>query len=327
MKQWAFVFGIVPFLCAYNSSAFSADVDARGCTVAALVQGGGAVDGQHFFELTSPNPGDINWWQGSLEGALAYGCDGWNIQADGAFNGFWASKDYPPAFIFPGGPGYFQSRTGHIGADAFWRNSEKGMFGVSASRIFTMTSSHFPTDPIFPNPDVFGGGLWRIGGMGEVYANESLTLGGGVYYVDGYPRVDFQHLHGWEGDIYAKFYANPDFSLSLRGDVQTTQADRLDAPIIAYTNGFAGSLQAEYLIPDTSLSVFAGGRFASRRQTYNNTADYVDINDKIAYVGLTYAFGSVIPKSLLQRDRSGTVDNTSVMSEKLPDFNVSAIAQ
>ena len=327
MKQLAFALGFVPFLCAFGTSAsLAADAPRQDCSVAALVKGAGAFDSQHFFELSQSTVDDINWWQGSLAGAVAYGCNDWNIQADGAFSSFWASKDYPPGFLFPGGPGYYQSRTGHIGADAFWREAEnaKVMFGVSVSRIFTMTSVQFPTDLFNPDPVVQGGGLWRVGAMGEAYASDSITLGAGAYYLNGYPFVDFQHQHGFEGDIYAKFYANPNLSFSLRGDLQATQTDITTSKngAIEYINGIAGALQAEYLIPDTSLSVFAGGRYSSRRLTANNTADYIDNNDTVAYLGLTYAFGSAPHETLVQRDRSGTVDNTSVMFEQLPAFRL-----
>jgi len=80
-------------------------------------------------------------------------------------------------------------------------------------------------------------------------------------------------------------------------------------------NGVAGSAEAEYLIPNTSLSLLLGGRYASRNLDVGSGGG--TLIDTSGYVGVKWAFGAPVT-SLRARDRAGTYDNTSVFDEKLP---------
>ncbi len=88
-------------------------------------------------------------------------------------------------------------------------------------------------------------------------------------------------------------------------------------------DGFAITGEAEYLVWDEGLSVFGGARYANRE--ISEGGDSIDVDDLQVFVGLEFAFGAA-GSSLAGRDRSGPVDNTSVMFEKLPDFFTSLIA-
>jgi len=81
-------------------------------------------------------------------------------------------------------------------------------------------------------------------------------------------------------------------------------------------SGAAVSADAELLVPDTALSEFIGGRYASR--TFDEDSGFnLAVTDMQGFVGVKFALGGPAPTSLRDRDRHGTVDSTSVFQEKL----------
>jgi hypothetical protein len=302
--------------CAAGTPAFAADpVAEANCTVSGLVQGGGGLDGQN---LNGPlNLSLATWKIGFAEGALAYECGSWGAQLDGAFYGHWANSTYR-------GTNYDMSNPeGHIGGAAYWRNADVGQFGLAASRVFQ--SNAIRLGGVAPIPDT-SSGLWRIGGFGEYFAGDMFTLGAGAHYISGqqiYPLGGFQFEHqGIEAEIYAKAYASDNLALSVRGDVLASKFTFSGAPVTNW-NGFAIGAEAEYLVPDTALSLFASARYAKRTWDFGSGYNF---DDAQGLLGVKFAFGGSAPSSLRNRDRHGAYDNTSVFDEKLPNYSSSLLS-
>jgi hypothetical protein len=78
--------------------------------------------------------------------------------------------------------------------------------------------------------------------------------------------------------VHAIFYATDNISLALQGDMQL--ANQTASGHIASWNGYAGSVEAEYLVPDTALSLLLGGRFASRNLNQEGSDGGITINDQ-----------------------------------------------
>jgi hypothetical protein len=278
------------------------------CGISGIVSGTGGYQGGSY---SASNAKSVNLQSsifGGGETALGYGCSNWMVQLDGAYytdslSAFFAGKNY-----------YYQENKGHLGGAAFLRDDAMGRVGVAASDIlFSMNEN-----VAFPVP---AGSLTRIGAFGDYYASNSLTFGAGAFYVGGMPDNSFgASQSGFEGNIHAKFYATDNISLGLQGDLQLAN---LTGPGMVGTfidpwNGYAVTAEAEYLVPNTPVSVLLGGRFASRSITdTGNTQTY---NDTQGWLGVKWAFGDNVT-SLRARDRSGTYDNTSVFNEKLPSRN------
>ena len=263
------------------SGASAADMQDPGCSVHGLVELGYMATTSSMDEDSLPE--SAQWSTPFGEGAGLLTCDAWNFQADMA--------SYAHSADFISGKNLDDTR-GHFGGAAFWRDSNVGSFGVSASLI---------------NTEVFGkeNDYWRAGAFGEMFASDQISLGGGAHYFVSQDDIVGKDHKGWELTANAKFYATPNFSLMLQGDYMNSKISGEDF------NGWAATGEARYLISDQGLSLFAGGRYAKR------TLDGTDINDLQGYAGLTFAFNSS-GMSLAQSDRSGRYDNTSTMLEKLP---------
>jgi hypothetical protein len=280
-------------------SALAADiVDPASCTISGLVSGGGLYDSQ-IIGYNFGNAGTIHWGSAFGEAALDYVCGTWGAQLDGAAYGFWANPR-----------GFDQSiGQGHVGVDAFWRDADRGAIGLSASRIFQSYD-----DRSFSG----NGAMWRLGGFGELYAGDMFTLGAGAYYLNGRTAFfDKLRIKGFEGDVFAKFYPMENLALSVRGDLLSA---RLNSGFGRQKlNGHAISAEVEYLIPDTALSLFAGGRYAKRNYRFTSVSN-IYYTDRQAFIGARFALGGATPSSLRDRDRQGSFDNTSVFQEKLPNL-------
>ncbi len=266
------------------SAASAAEMQDPSCSVHGLVELGYMATSSSMDDDDTPE--SAQWSTPFGEGAGLLTCDAWNFQADMA--------SYAHSADFINGKNLDDTR-GHFGGAAFWRDSNVGSFGVSASLI---------------NTEVFGkeNDYWRVGAFGEMFANDQITLGGGAHYFVGQNDEDgiFAKDHkGWELTANAKFYATPEFSLMVQGDYLNSKSNGVDF------NGWAATGEARYLVSDTGLSLFAGGRYANR------DLDGLNLKDLQGYAGLTFAFNSS-GLSLAQSDRSGRYDNTSTMLEKLP---------
>jgi hypothetical protein len=293
------------------------------CSVMGIVEGGGLYDSQNSdISLGAPTQtkGRSNWTSGFGEAAVGVNCDNLNFQADGALYGFWASK------TLPGPPNEedvsMASRQGHLGGAAFWRDPSSMALGVSGSWVsqgYDVSST--PTAALNASGT---GSLLRAGAFAEFYASDSLTLAASAHYFSGsLPNGKFLSgvsvdQFGYEFAAIAKYYPTNDLAFTARADLLKSEL-RLNNAANFDFNGYAISLEGEYLMPDTQFSMFAGGRYADRTVTLFAPA-YMNIQDTQVYLGVKYAFGGAASPSIAARDRSNTYDNTSVFLEKLPSL-------
>lgn len=289
-------------LTAVANHAQAADVlNPAACTVAGVVQGGGMFGSNAVKFSSSPAQDSIPFTSGFGEAAGAYFCGEWGVQIDGAAYGSWGNDPRRPASLTSG--------QGHVGGDMIWRDPSHAALGLSVSRIFQSYSAPYALGPVSDSS-----GMWRLGAFGEVYASDMLTLGGGAYYLNGQTIwFGVYNQHGFEGDLFAKLYASDNLALTLRGDLMRLDIARKTP---GRFSGAAVSADAEFLVPDTALSVFVGGRYAGR--TYDEDGGFnFAVTDLQGFAGVKFALGGAAPTSLRDRDRHGTVDNTSVFQEKL----------
>ena len=304
-------FGLfLTFSSFFGATAHSADiVTPDSCSVAGVVKGGGQYIGENYKDSSGLSRSITPWESAFGEAALSYECNGLGAQVDGAFYQHWANYSGSPSFNLNNG-------NGHIGGALFWRNAEMAAFGIGASRIFQNNSASLPF-----GGGPFGGptGKWRIGGFGEFYASDSLTFGAGAYYVTGqtYLANAIFDQFGFEGDLYAKFYATDNIGLTLRGDAFSASW-QFPAVKFADWRGYALSAEAEYLFPGTTVSTFLGARLADRTRAALPGSGYYTLDETVAYAGVRFDFGGAAQSSLRARDRHGPFDNTSVFEEKVP---------
>lgn len=289
------------------NSAEAADlVTAPECGIAGIVEGGFGYQGGN---LTTNSGTDLSMSSNFTEfgeTALGYGCGNWMVQLDGALYHSDFSNN------IRGGVYNGKDNRGHIGGALFLRDSSLGRVGLAASEVL----NNFNFSAGSSSGDI-GGSLTRVGGFGDYYASDAITLGAGAFYVGGTPingSGSGWSESGFEGNIHAKLYATDNISLAVQGDILRANFTSSGSTGASW-NGVAGSVEAEYLFPDTALSMFLGGRVASR--TYETSGSSLNFNDQQGYVGLKLAFGGPV-SSLRARDRAGTYDNTSVFDEKLP---------
>jgi hypothetical protein len=291
------------------SSAQAADYVEPGCTLSGSVAAGFLYDWQ---DLTFRDPDfdgsegfDIDWSAPFGEGAGLVTCGAFNIQADVAYHAH--SGD----FEFSQGDVDFDQTNTHIGGALFYRDPASWAGGLQASWI----SRDFGGVDI----DVFRAGLF-----GEFYFDDMFTLGASAHYYNVDWPSDFTNgkdEDGFQLAAWGRFYATPDFSLMLRGDVLLASIDSNNENDDADYDGFAINGEGEYLVWDQGLSLFAGARYAERDLDFDG-GESVDIDDFQVYGGVKFYFGH--DGTLIERQRTGTVDNTSVWDEKLP-FPVTGI--
>jgi hypothetical protein len=312
LKFSASAAAIALLLTAGAASTRAADIVAEesGCTLSGSVMAGYMYnwqDGESSFFDKDPITldGDLDWSTPFGEGAGLVTCGGFNIQADVAYYAHSADIDFEDIEI--------DQTNSHIGGVLFFRDPSSWAGGVGASWI---------------SQDIDGKDLdiFRIGLFGEFYLGDVFTLGASAYYYNkDWP--DEKDEDGFELAAWGRFYATPDFSLLLRGDFLLGDVD-FDFPGGDDLDGFAITGEAEYLVWDQGLSIFGGARYAERDYDgFSFACCFVgdsdrEVDDFQVYAGIKFYFGH--DGTLIERQRTGTVDNTSVFHEKLPEFFTSS---
>lgn len=279
-------------------AAHAADLEDPGCSLSGSVMAGIIFDWQEL-DFNNEDQVDVDWTTPFGEGAGLVTCGGFNIQADIAYYGH--SGDYDFEF---GDEDNVDRNTSHIGGALFYRNPVSWAGGIQASWISQNISGI--------DVDVF-----RVGLFGEFYLGETFTLGGNIAYHNGDSGSDFEtDQAGFEFAAYGRFYATPDLSLMLRADVLLADTEFFGDD--GNLNGYAISGEAEYLVWDQGLSLFAGARYAERDHDLDFGDEFhFDSDDMQVFGGLKFYFGK--DGTLVERHRTGPVDNTSVFEEKLPN--------
>ncbi|WP_119388160.1 hypothetical protein [Taklimakanibacter lacteus] len=287
-----------------TSTARAADVVADpGCMLSGSVTAGFMYNWQssEFDDGDESIDGkDVDWSTPFGEGAGLVTCGGFNIQADVAYYAHSADLDQVDIDID-------QTNT-HIGGALFYREPASWAGGLSASWI---------------SQDIEGLDLdiFRVGLFGEFYLDDVFTLGASAHYYNA-DWPEGKDEDGFELAAWGKFYATPDLAFTLRGDVLL--ADLELGSDGADLDGFAITGDGEYLVWDQGLSIFAGARYADREFDPDDSDFSFEIEDFQVFAGVKFNFGH--DGTLIERQRTGTVDNTSVFNEKLPNVFISAEA-
>jgi hypothetical protein len=313
------------------TSVKAADVvEEPGCTLSGSVMVGYMYDWQKTDIDTDEEiedkdlDGDVDWETPFGEGAGLVTCGGFNVQADFAY--YAHSTDVDLSDLQPGIGDKDEDQTNsHLGAALFYRDPSAWALGLEGSWI--------SQDVLGKDVDIF-----RVGVFGEFYFDDIFTLGASAHYYDT-DDSNLEVLGGKDEDgvelaLWGRFYATPDLSLMVRGDVLWADTE-WDATTGGPSQNIEGDLdgwaitgEAEYLVWDQGLSIFGGARYAER--TLEISADEVDTSidfdadDFQVYAGIKFYFG--MDGTLIERQRTGTVDNTSVWNEKLPNMTASTIA-
>ena len=287
--------------------AKAADPVDPGCTLSGSVMAGYMYNWQSSEfedEDDSIDGKDVDWDTPFGEGAGLVTCGGFNIQADIAYYAHSADVEFADIEI--------DQTNSHIGGALFYRDPASWAGGLGASWI---------------SQDIFGFDIdiFRVGLFGEFYFDDMFTLGGSAHYYNSDWGDNFGNKDedGFELAAWGRFYATPDFALTLRGDVLLATWD-FSGDEEADLDGFAITGDGEYLVWDQGLSLFAGARYADRKLEFDDDDEEAKIEDFQVFGGIKFYFGH--DGTLIERQRTGTVDNTSVFYEKLPNFEVSAAA-
>jgi hypothetical protein len=284
------------------SSARAADYVDPGCTLSGSVMAGFLYDWQDLEFSGDGSEGlDIDWSTPFGEGAGLVTCGGFNIQADVAYYAHSGDiSDFTSSDV-----DIDQTNT-HIGGVLFYRDPSSWAGGLQASWISRDISGI--------DLDVF-----RVGLFGEFYMDDVFTLGASAHYYNADWPSDFigggKDEDGFQLAAWGRFYATPDFSLLLRGDLLLAQFESSFGEDADW-DGFAITGEGEYLVWDQGLSLFAGARYAEREIDEDGGDDSLDIDDFQVYGGVKFSFGQ--GGTLIERQRTGPIDNTSVFDEKLP---------
>lgn len=294
------------------TSAQAADVAVdEGCTLSGAVGIGYMFNWQNteFDDGEDSVDGDVDWSTPFGEGGGLVTCGGFNVQADFAYYNHQGDAGSIGKLDIDD----VDADNGHFGGALFWRDPSFAALGVSASWV--------NQDVLSKDSDTFRGGLF-----GEFYT-ESFTFGASAHYFNGevlnIGPLDIDQ-DGFELAAWGRFYATPDLSLMIRGDALFSNIDLpsgIDTDVDL--NGWAISGEAEYLVWDQGLSVFGGLRYAERSLDIDDVDFDVDIEDTQVYAGLKFYFGQ--DGTLQDRQRTGTIDNTSVFLEKLPNALTSGL--
>lgn len=228
------------------------------------------------------------------EGEVLYRfCDSnLNIQADYAFH----SHQFDV-----GAPFDFANDRWHAGGILFWRDQDVGVLGLDAS---------------FLNDDFFGKNseTWRIGLRGEYFGGDMFTLGAGAGYLNG----DFfgKDTDGFDVNAWGRFYPTESIGLLARFDYATQDIDN-QGDVDQWAIGGEG----EYLLPNLPLSIFAGARYSESDFDAGGKGGELSTDFGEIYAGVSIYFGSDgNGGSLASHHRNNTLDNTSVIFERLPSF-------
>ena len=303
LKFSASAAAIALLLTAGAASTRAADVVAEesGCMLSGSVMAGYMYNWQEGTSEDAPfdKEADIDWDTPFGEGAGLVTCGGFNVQADVAYYAHSADVDEEVDL---------DQTNSHIGGMLFFRDPSSWAGGVGASWV--------SSDVLGKDIDIF-----RVGLFGEFYFDDIFTLGASAYYYNA-DWFEDKNEDGFELAAWGRFYATPDFSLLLRGDFLLGQVDDVGPYDGGDLDGFAITGEAEYLVWDQGLSIFGGARYADRDYSgfsfINGPESDFDIEDFQVFAGIKFYFGH--QGTLIERQRTGTVDNTSVFHEKLPNF-------
>jgi hypothetical protein len=290
-----------------TTSVQAAGMADTGCGLA----GDGRIGYLHTNQNTDDNQdGDYNnvdWGAMIGEGRGVLTCGLFNVQGDFAYYGH-DTNDLDAGKAFNGKD--LGGETHHFGGALFVRDPSMGLIGITASKIgqdfFSKQSDYL-----------------RFGLVGEYFATENLTFGASAHMYNGEMplfKQDIDH-DGFELAANVKYYATPDLSFKIEAALLNADYQINNQKID--NKGYSIGAEVEYLFLDQGLSVFGGARMANR--DLSNDGFKADIDDLQIYAGLKIAFGGN-DQSLVTRDRTGPVDNTSIFLEKLPDTFTSYIA-
>jgi hypothetical protein len=236
---------------------------------------------------------DANWLTPFGEGRGLVSCNAFNFQSDFAYYSHQGDD-------LDGGKDTISldAPAGHFGGALFWRDQNVGLLGISSSWIHQ--------DGFLTKDAEYA----RIGGVAEYFVNDQFTIGASAHYFTDLESKDINH-DGFELAANLKYYATPDLSMKLEGALLLSEFS--GGGNSEDFDGFSIGLETEYLAWDQGLSLFAGGRYAERE-----FANAIEFDDFQIYAGIKFAFGGNT-ESLVARDRSGPIDNTSIFHEKLPN--------
>lgn len=242
---------------------------------------------------------DIDFGTFFGEGEVLYHfCDtNLNVQGDYAFHSHQFDVDAPFDIA---------NDRWHVGGILFWRDQDVGVLGLDAS---------------FLNDDFFGKNseTWRVGLRGEFFVGDMFTLGAGAGYLDG----DFfgKSSDGFDVNAWARVYPTENIGLLARFDYAAQDIDFADV------DHWAVGGEGEFLLPNVPVSIFAGGRYGESDIEFNGKGAEFSTEVTEIYVGLSVYFGSDgNGGSLASHHRNNTLDNTSVIFERLPNFFAGKVA-
>jgi len=226
--------------------------------------------------------------------ALYHFCDSnLNVQGDYAFHSHQFDFDAPFDFA---------NDRWHVGGILFWRDQDVGVLGIDAS---------------FLNDDFFGKNseTWRVGLRGEFFVGDMFTLGAGAGYLDG----DFfgKSMDGFDVNAWGRFYPTENIGLLARFDYATQDIE--DGGAVEIDHWAVGG-EGEFLLPSVPVSIFAGARYGESDFDSGGKFEFSTDTTEI-YAGVSIYFGSEgNGGSLASHHRNNTLDNTSVIFERLPNF-------
>ncbi len=272
-------------------------VEPGGCMLSGSVMAGYMFDWQDSFfdgqnESEDEHGLDVEWDTPFGEGAGLVTCGGFNMQADVAYYAHSADLALDDEDLD-------QTNT-HLGGAVFFRDPASWAAGVGASWI--------GEDIGGKDVDVF-----RVGLFGEFYL-DVFTLGASAHYYNK-DWFDEKDEDGFELAAWGKFYATPDLAFTVRGDGLFGDFDFPEIGGGIDFDGYAITGDGEYLVWDQGLSLFAGARYAEREL---KDKEGYELDDFQVFGGIKFYFGH--DGTLIERQRTGTIDNTSVFHEKLPEF-------
>ena len=304
----------------FNSDAVeAAGVSGSECTLSGALAGGGLWGDQSYNYVVNDGASDQSDWQSLfVEASGLVTCNAANFQIDYAHYGHesdfgnkdqFSNKNEGDPFYGISGLDNKTTDAGvqHYGGAIFWRDPNMNAFGLSGS--FIRQASDLWLYDI--RNDYYRGGLFA-----EYYPTERMTMGGSVHYFHADSDIwgkDFADHNGVEFAAYAKFYPIPQMSLNVRGDYMLDATPKNKGIEV---NGYAITAEVEYEIWNKGLVLTGGARYANRQ--LGDTGDSFEITDKQVFAGIKFYFSANGAKSLQERDRTGSYDNTSTMLEKLP---------
>jgi hypothetical protein len=273
---------IAVFIGAPAPDGRAADVDDEVCQSLAGTIRAGYVFGEQDFDGESR---DYETLFGEAA-ALYHFCNtNLNIQADYAVHGHQFDS------------GFEDNDRWHAGGVLFWRDQELGVLGLDVSFL---NESYFDDD--FES--------WRFGVRGEYFVNDMFTLGAGAGYFDG--KAFAEDGDGFDVNAWGRIYPTESIGLLARFDYAVVDFRDVNLDYWAVTG------EGEYLLPNVPVSIFAGARYAG--QEFPGKVGEFSIDDIQAYAGISIYLGSDgNGGSLASHQRNNTLDNTSVILERLPN--------